>query len=72
MILECGRHIGMAGQRVEVLPLVVVDRSFVAHPLVDLVRIVEVLLGNRVELHVGLGHCVLLGAVHRAANVTEG
>ena len=44
VILERRRHVRMAGQRVEVLLLVVVDRSFVAHPLVDLVRVVEVLL----------------------------
>ena len=72
MILECRGDIGMAGQRIEVLLFVVVDRSFVPHTSIDLVWIVEVLLRDRVEHQLGLCHQVLLGAVCKAGNVTEG
>ena len=72
VVLERRRDVLVPGQGVEVLFLVVVQRRLVAHPPVDLVRIVEVLLARRGEHHFGLGHCVLLGAEGYAGYVTEG
>lgn len=48
-ILEGCRHVLVTGQRVEVALFVVVDRLFIAHPPVYLVRIVEELLRERIE-----------------------
>jgi hypothetical protein len=60
VVLERRRHVGMAGQGVEVLFLVVVQRGLVAHAAVDVVRIVEIVLRIRVELQFRLGHGMLL------------
>ena len=49
MVLERSGDVCVPGQRVEVVLFAVVDRRFVAHPQVDLVRVVEVLLRKRVE-----------------------
>ena len=47
VVLERRGHVLVPGQRVEVLLLVVVQGGVVAHPRVDLVRVLEVLLRNR-------------------------
>ena len=49
MVLERRGHILVAGQRVEVVLVAVVDRRLAPHPSVELVRVVEELLRERVE-----------------------
>src|ERR1700722_4708052 len=52
----------MAGQRVEVLFLVVVERGVLTHSSINLERIGEELFGERIEDDLRLGHCTLLSA----------
>ena len=49
VVLVCRGHILVAGQRVEVVLVAVVDRRLAPHPSVELVRVVEELLRERVE-----------------------
>ena len=55
-----GDDVGEAGQRVEAVALAEVHRRLVAQAPVDLGRVVEVLVGERVELDCGRGHVALL------------
>jgi hypothetical protein len=71
VVLERRRHVRVPGQRVEVLFLVVVDGRFVTHPLIDLIRVVEIILRNRVEHQFGLGHGLLLRGGLVAGSVTR-
>ena len=63
-----GDHVGEARQRVEAVALVEVHRRLVAQAAVDLGRVVEVLVGERVELHCGRGH----GASEAEQNLAAG
>ncbi len=48
-VFERGRHVLMAGQRVEVLFFVVIQGRVFAHPPIDVERVVEVVLGVWIE-----------------------
>src|SRR6202022_839899 len=61
-VLERGSHVLMAGQRVEVLLLVVVERGVLTHSSINVERVGEVLLGERIKDDLWLGHCTLLAA----------
>src|ERR1700759_2038318 len=61
-VLERGSHVLMAGQRVEVLFLVVVERGVLTHSSINVERVGEVLLGERIKDDLWLGHCTLLAA----------
>jgi hypothetical protein len=56
VVLESRGHVRVPGEGVEVLVGAVVQRRFVAHPPVDLERIGEVLLGERIENEFGRRH----------------
>ena len=71
VVLERRRHVGVPGQRVEVVFLVVIDRSLVTHPPVYLVGVVEVLLRIRVELQFWLRHGLLFRGGLPTASVTR-
>ena len=71
VILERHGHVFVAGQRVEVLFLVVIDRSLVAHPPINFVGVVEVLLRIRAELQFWLRHGLLFRGGLPTASVTR-
>ena len=48
-VLQRAGHVLVAGQRVEVLFLVVVERSVLPHSLIDVERVGEELLGERIK-----------------------
>jgi hypothetical protein len=61
----------VAGQRVVVLDLVVVQRRVFAHPPIHVEGVVEELFGERVKHNFGLGHGLLLRGGLRAGKRYE-
>lgn len=72
MVLQRGRDVLVAGQCVEVLLGVVVQRGVVAHLTVDVEGVLEVLLGERIEDHLGRGHMLLLRGGAGAGSAVRG